>query len=105
MATTCPAGTTTSDPIDVINTPNNGLNPSPSIPIKVGAPLSSSCERATLVGSIPEVIRHPAFTTVNGAIAAPVKASSGGICNLNSFFKNYSDCYENDNNRLASTCA
>lgn len=49
-----------------------------NIPVKVGAPLSTACERANIIGNIPEVIRHPAFTVVNGGIPAR-RVSSGGI--------------------------
>lgn len=102
--TPCPLGPTHSDPLDIINTPNTAGNTNAPIPLKIGEPLSTSCERATIVGSIPEVIRFPGFTTVNGAIAYPSRVSSGGICNLTSFFRNHNGCYENENNRLASSC-
>ena len=100
----CPAGPSTSPPGDTINTPNNSGNAGPSIPVKVGEPLSTACERATVVGAIPMVIRFPGFTTVNGDAIAGV-SSNGGICNLGAFFLNRDGCYDDKNAQLASTCA
>lgn len=75
----CPSGVVKSTA--VLNNyadPETNGNEVYNIPVKVGAPLSTACERANMIGSIPEVIRHPAFTVVNGAIPA-TKVSSGGI--------------------------
>lgn len=75
-----------------------------NIPIKWGEPLSSACERAGVIGSIPEVTRYPGFTTINGGVFFNVP-SSGGIGNLGLFFRNRGNgCYQNANARLASTC-
>ena len=74
------------------------------IPVKPGAPLSTACERATEIGSIPEVCRLPWFTLVGGA-AVSGKASSGGITNTSSFFKSRKGCYYSKDGRLSgSTC-
>lgn len=101
----CPGGPGTSSPPDVIDNKNNSGNPTGGpIPIKVGEPLSSACERATVVGAIPVVIHYPGYTTINGGVA-PVLVSNGGICNLGAFFLNRDGCYSDKNAQLASTCA
>ena len=100
----CPGGPSTSTPPDIINNINNSGNTGPSIPVKIGEPLSSACERATILGSIPVVINYPGYTTINGGVA-PVKVSNGGICNLASFFLSREGCYFDKNSQLASTCA
>lgn len=74
------------------------------IPQKVGEPLSTACERTTIVGQIPETINFPNFTTVNGAVAASIP-SDGGIQNMVEFFKSRKGCYYDMNARLyGSTC-
>ena len=83
--------------------PHSQVQTTVGIPIKIGEPLSSACERATIVGSIPEVVRYPAFTMVNGAVVEGV-TSNGGIRNTRSFFSAKSGCYEDRNARLASNC-
>lgn len=72
---------------------------------KVGAPLSTACERAVGIGAIPEVIRYAGFTLVGGtAVAGSI--SNAGIVNPTSFFKSRQGCYYSQNGRLAgSTCA
>lgn len=100
---TCPSGPTQSAAKNVINIPGNSLNPESFIPIKEGEPLSTGCERFGEVGSIPEVIRYPSYTLVNGVVATSV-VSSGGIVNPAAFFLNKSGCYTNDNAQLASNC-
>lgn len=80
-----------------------------NIPVKVGEPLSSSCQRATTIGSIPEVIRHPAFTVINGGVSAS-KHSNGGVPvgGLAKFLlspqSKASDCFS-DLPSYGSTCA
>lgn len=100
----CPAGPTTSPAGNTLNTPNNSGNTGPSIPIKVGEPLSTACERAHITGSIPVVIHYPGYTTVNGG-AVIGTISDGGICNPAVFFLNHDGCFSDKNARLASTCA
>lgn len=75
------------------------------IPIKIGEPLSTQCDRATRIGSIPDVVKHPAFTTIDGGVKA-VETSNGGVkpSVIVNFFTNQSGCYQNANARLASTC-
>jgi len=102
--TSCPAGTVTTDlTYTSVQAPTSMVDTGPQIPLKIGFPLSSACERSTIVGSIPVVIPYANFTLVNGGIPA-YAASNGGISNLGSFFKNPQGCYKNDNARLASTC-
>lgn len=75
------------------------------IPLKVGFPLSSACERATVIGSIPEIIRYPGYTAVNGSPVV-VLQSNGGISNKASFFKKRSGCYGNESGQVGGTnCA
>lgn len=71
-----------------------------NIPIKQGFPLSTPCERATIMGAIPEVIRYPAFTLVRGATIVS-KESNGGILNPTSFWKPRAGCYYDKNAQLA----
>lgn len=79
-------------------------NPVSGIPVKVGSPLSSACERATLIGSIPEIVRFVNFTMVSGAPAINA-IPMGGICNIPSFFKSRNGCFYNSNSRLSgATC-
>lgn len=75
------------------------------IPLKVGQPLSTACERATIIGIIPEVIRYPGYTAVNGSPVA-VQMSNGGIANKASFFRRRSGCYGNESGQVGgSNCA
>lgn len=90
-------------PCDTQN-PALGGNEVANIPVKVGEPLSSACERAHVVGSIPEVVYHPAFTVVNGGIPA-TKISSAGIQNRELFFSTKSGCYTDRDSRFSgSSC-
>ena len=90
---------------NVFHTASNSGNPVDGpIPIKVGQPLSTACERGYVMGAIPEVIRHPAFTLTNGAVT-PSRPSSGGVQNPKSFFKTRKGCYYDKNVQLPSTCA
>mgnify|MGYP001270047970 CR=1 FL=1 len=75
------------------------------IPVKVGEPLSTACDRANVVGSIPRVIRYAGFTLVDDGAISSVP-SNGGIADakLVSFFNNEYGCYKGNNSRLASTC-
>lgn len=83
----------------------NSGNEESNIPNKVGAPLSAACDRSATMGSIPEVIYHPAFTQVDGA-AVVGKPSNGGIANPGSFFKSRRGCfYDKDAKFSGSTCA
>jgi len=100
----CPGGPGSSPAPDVTDNKNNSGNPVSGIPLKIGAPLSSACDRAKTVGSIPEVINFPGYTTVNGGVVAGT-ISNGGICNMSAFFTNHDGCYQDANARLASTCA
>lgn len=75
------------------------------IPVKVGEPLSTACERAKTIGSIPSVIRTPWYTLVDGAVVTG-DVSNAGICNTASFFKSRSGCYDSkDAQTSGSTCA
>ena len=74
------------------------------IPVKVGTPLSSACERAVTDGSIPQIVRFANWTQVNGA---PVqnRVSMGGICSIPSFFKTRNGCFYSSKGRLSgATC-
>jgi hypothetical protein len=88
---------------DAWQEPHSQVQTDVGIPIKVGEPLSSACERATIVGSIPEVIRYPWFTKIGGGVFAST-ISNGGIQNTKEFFSSKKGCYEDRNARLASTC-
>lgn len=79
-------------------------NPVNQIPVKVGEPLSTACERVTAIGSIPEVIRYAGFTLVAGAPVGGI-VSNGGIANPKSFFASRTGCYQDMDARVASTCA
>lgn len=94
MACDCP---------DVNNPSGNDINAVNGIPLKVGEPLSSLNERATIMGAIPEVIRHPAFTLVAGGTVVN-KMSNGGIQNMASFFKTRDGTYFNKNAQLSANC-
>jgi hypothetical protein len=74
------------------------------IPVKIGEPLSTACERATMVGSIPQVTIYGGATFVNGALVSGV-VSDGGIENLSEFFKARNGCYYSMTARpFGSTC-
>lgn len=104
--TGCPGGVTyTTVNTDALQEPNCRVETDYEIPLKEGFPLSSACERATLVGSIPEIVRHPAFTYVFGVGAIAGVASNGGISNPVSFFQDRRGCYHDKNNQQPSTCA
>jgi hypothetical protein len=84
---------------------NLGGNDSFFIPLLVGEPLSTACERANLIGSVPVILRWANFTTVNGAVATS-KLPSAGIMNKASFFSTRGGCYQNPNGNIGvSTCA
>ena len=103
----CPSGVQSGDTtLQEYDIPNNSGNDVTNIPIKQGAPMSTSCQRANTIGSIPEVIRHPAFTTIDGGVAA-VKVSNGGISlgAMGSFFnRRNKECFD-DIPLQGSTCA
>lgn len=99
----CPSGPTTSAAASTINVPNNSGNPVYNIPVKVGQPLSNSCERLGTVGSIPTVLNYANFTLVNGVAVGGIP-SNGGICNMASFFKSRRGCYHNKNAQGPSNC-
>lgn len=90
-------------PCDCADPAQNSGNDEFGIPIKQGAPLSSACERAHIMGAIPEVIRHPGFTLTAGGVTAS-KVSNGGISNMASFFKQRHGCYHDKNSQLPTTC-
>jgi hypothetical protein len=73
------------------------------IPIKIGEPLSTGCERANTTGSIPQVLRYANFTLVGGALVGG-RVSNAGINNIPSFFKTRDECYHNKNSLLPSSC-
>lgn len=77
---------------DCSNDPSKGINVTSGIPVKEGFPLSTACERATIIGSIPEVIRFPNFTLVRGGTVVN-RISSAGITNMASFFKTRTGCF------------
>jgi hypothetical protein len=83
---------------------NSGNLEENQIPNKIGEPLSNACDRSHTIGSIPEVIRHPAFTLVDGGAVAG-RPSNGGIQNMASFFKPRHGCYyDKDAKFSGSTC-
>lgn len=88
---------------DTNNPSGNDIQAQIHIPLKVGEPLSSLNDRAVIMGSIPEVIRHPAFTLVGGGTVEN-KIANGGIQSLSSFFKNRQGTYFNKNAQLAANC-
>lgn len=83
--------------------PGVGKDEASFIPIKIGEPLSTSCERSNIIGSIPPVLRYPGMTLVGGAPVAG-KVSNAGIQNIPSFFKTRDGCYWNKNSLLPSNC-
>jgi len=90
-------------PSVALSEPYSQVSHGPTIQLKPGEPISSACERAGIIGSIPQIVRYPSFTMINGTVAAG-QVSNGGIRNLRSFFTVRSGCYENDNVRLSSNC-
>jgi len=72
------------------------------IPLKIGFPLSTACERANIVGSIPQVIRYAGFTLINGGLLAS-KPSNGGIGNPSNFFQYRSGCFGTFNGGLSGS--
>lgn len=69
------------------------------IPLKVGQPMSTPCERATVVGAIPSVVRFAGFTLVRGGVPDS-KISNAGISNIGTFFKNREGCFYDKNAQL-----
>lgn len=86
--------------------PVGGKHTDVGVPVKIGQPLSTACERLTVIGSIPYTIRYPGWILVNNASAVNV-VSDGGIENTASFFKNLSGCYQSEFAQPSggSTCA
>lgn len=82
---------------------NNSGNDVYWIPLKPGFPLSSACERGTVIGAIPDVIRFPNFTLISGGVAAN-RVSNGGIGNPSDFFTKDVGCY-GDLSQYPSNCA
>lgn len=76
-----------------------GVNPTYNIPIKEGFPLSTACERSTVVGQIPQILSYPGFTLKNGATMVN-RISPGGIINIASFFASKSGCFQDRNARI-----
>ena len=75
-------------------------------PLKIGEPMSTACERSTRRGSIPEVIRFPKFTTVNGAVVAGITSSAGiAPASMVAFMRNNTGGCYNELTMQASTCA
>lgn len=97
MACDCP---------DVLNRSGNSVNAENHIPVKVGAPLSTLNQRATLMGSIPQVVNFAGFTLVDCGVVTNL-VSNGGIKNPGLFFKNPAcgaSTYLNSNSQLAVNC-
>lgn len=84
-------------------TPSQSGNDVYGIPVKLGAPMSTACQRASIIGSIPTILRYAGFTLINGGLLA-TKPSNGGIGNLNSFFKNRPGCYGENAQLSGSEC-
>lgn len=82
---------------------SKGVNPTYNIPIKEGFPLSTACERTTVIGQIPEIFSYPGFTLKNGATMVN-RISPGGIVNMTQFFASKSGCFQDRNARI-SGCA
>lgn len=83
--------------------PNTSGNDVYAIPVKIGSPLSTACERSKVIGSIPVVYNLPAFTLVNGGTVQN-QTSNAGICNMSSFFKSRkSGCYQPWDSRLSGS--
>lgn len=103
----CPKGVTTENVGTTrLLEPHAQVQTDTHIPIKVGHPLSTACERATHVGQIPRVINFPGFTLVGGGVVTGVP-SNGGIseARMASFFEDKGkECYKSRQSRLASTC-
>ena len=84
-------------------------NPNPSgnevygISLKQGFPLSTACDRARAVGSIPAVIRYPNFTMIGNGVFES-RPSNAGIDNMASFFAQHDGCY-GENANYPSNCA
>lgn len=86
-------------------TPIQDGYPVNNIPVKIGAPLSTACERMTTIGAIPSVLNYAGFTLVGGAPVTRI-ASMGGIEYPSCFFATRSGCYESMWARpYGSTCA
>ena len=103
---TCPQGVTYHENPDlVLQEPNCRVENEYDIPLKEGFPLSTGCERETIIGSIPEIVRYPGYTMVFGRGAVGGVPSNGGIGDLALFFKDRRGCYYSKNNQLPSTCA
>ena len=77
-----------------------GGNITYNIPVKEGFPLTTACERATMIGSIPETIKFPGFTLVRGGVVTN-RIASAGIANMASFFKSRKGCYYDNNGRVS----
>jgi hypothetical protein len=75
----CPSGVVVSTAVfkNYADPDTNG-NEVFNIPVKEGAPLSTACQRANMIGSIPEVISYAGFTLIDGGVKAN-KVSNGGI--------------------------
>ena len=74
------------------------------IPVKIGEPLSTACERVTGVGSTPRVINYAGAVFVNGGLVDGV-VSDGGIDNMAEFMKARDGCYYSMTARpFGSTC-
>lgn len=86
-----------------LNVNGNSVLAETHIPLKQGFPLSSLNERAYVIGSIPQVVRHPAFTLVDGGVVANLQ-SNAGIMNMASFFKPRKGLYKDTNMRLSENC-
>jgi hypothetical protein len=79
-----------------------------NIPVKIGEALSTSNQRASIIGAIPEVIRYAGFTLVGGAPSV-TKASNGGFADgaaLARFLNNgtYNQGVFNNIPLMGSTC-
>jgi len=75
-----------------------------NIPRREGEPLSTACERANIIGDIPEVISYPGFRLVNGELPA-TKPMNGGIADVKAFFTVSRGCYQDiDGRDTGTTC-
>lgn len=94
--------------IDNYTIASNSGNEVYNIPTYVGAPLSTACERATIKGSIPDVINFFNYTTVNGAVATSEPTMGAPAASaLRTYFNNrrIKDCLDGMVNYGSNCCS
>lgn len=84
---------------------NVGGNEVYNIPLKVGEALSTACERANLVGSVPDITYYPQFTKVAGGVIGRSPFPAGfSEASLKIFMRAGRDGCYGENTVQASTC-